>query len=112
VARALREILTTTADDAARTTRFVQRQSRLHGATFSQTLVFGFLGNPPVSLEALAQTAAAVGVTITPQALDQRFTAAAAACLKQVLHGADAHDRHRAGGDPLAGPLAGGRALG
>lgn len=85
VARAMREILTTTADDAARTTRFVQRQSRLGGATFSQTLVFGFLGNPQASLEELAQTAAAVGVTITPQALDQRFTAAAAACLKQVL---------------------------
>ena len=46
VARAMREILTTTADEAARTTRFVQRTSPLSGATFSQTLVFGFLGIP------------------------------------------------------------------
>ena len=85
VARAMREILTTTADEAARTTRFVQRTSPLSGATFSQTLVFGFLGNPQATLEELTQTAAALGVEISPQALDQRFTASAAACLLQVL---------------------------
>ena len=85
VARAMREILTTTADDAARTTRFVQRTSPLSGATFSQTLVFGFLGNPQATLEALTQTAAAFGGNMSPQALDQRFTASAAACLHQVL---------------------------
>ena len=85
IARAMREILTTTADAAARTTRFVQRTSPLSGATFSQTLVFGFLGNPQATLEDLTQTAAALGVEISPQALDQRFTASAAACLEQVL---------------------------
>jgi Transposase DDE domain len=85
VARAMREILTTTADEAARTTRFVQRTSPLSGATFSQTLVFGFLGNPQATLEDLTQTAATLGVAISPQALDQRFTASAAACLHQVL---------------------------
>jgi hypothetical protein len=85
VARAMREILTTTAAEAGRTTRFVQRLSPLNGATFSQTLVFGFLGNPQATLEELTQTAAALGVEISPQALDQRFTASAAACLHQVL---------------------------
>src|SRR5215831_6209112 len=85
VARAMRELLTTTAAEAGRATRFVQRTSPLHGATFSQTLEFGFLGNPQATLEALAQTAAALGVEISPQALDQRFTASAAACLHQVL---------------------------
>jgi len=85
VARAMREILTTTAAEAARTTRFVQRTSPLSGATFSQTLVFGFLGNPQATLEELTQTAATLGVAISPQALDQRFTASAAACLEHVL---------------------------
>lgn len=85
VARAMREILTTTAAEAGRTTRFVQRTSPLNGATFSQALVFGFLGNPQATLEELTQTAAALGVEISPQALDQRFTASAAACLHQVL---------------------------
>src|ERR671922_2168238 len=88
VARAMREILTTTADEAARTTRFVQRTSPLSGSTFSQTLVFGFLANPQASLEELAQTAATLGVPITPQALDRRFTPAAAACLGQGLRAA------------------------
>ena len=50
VARAMREILTTTAAEAGRATRFVQRTSPLNGATFSQTLVFGFLGNPQATL--------------------------------------------------------------
>ena len=59
VARAMREILTTTAAEAGRATRFVQRSSPLNGATFSQTLVFGFLGNPQATLEELTQTAAA-----------------------------------------------------
>ena len=85
VARAMREILTTTAAQAGRATRFVQRTSPLNGATFSQTLVFGFLGNPQATLEELAQTAATLGIEISPQALDQRLTAAAAACLPQVL---------------------------
>jgi Transposase DDE domain len=88
VARAMREVLTTTADAAAKATQFVHRTSPLGGATFSQTLVFGFLGNPQASLEELAQTAATLGVPITPQALDQRFTPPAAACLEQVLRAA------------------------
>jgi Transposase DDE domain len=104
VARAMREILTTTADEAARTTRFVQRTSPLSGATFSQTLVFGFLGNPQASLEELTQTAATLGVDISPQALDQRFTAPAAACLQQVLHAAIACV---VTADPVAIPLLG-----
>jgi hypothetical protein len=81
----MREILTTTATEAGRATRFVQRPSPLSGATFSQPLVFGFLGNPQATLAERTQTAAALGVEISPQALDQRFTASAAACLQQVL---------------------------
>lgn len=104
VARAMREVLTSTAAEAARTTRFVQRTSPLGGATFSQTLVFGFLGNPQASLEELTQTAAALGVAISPQALDQRFTPQAAACLQQVLHAAIARV---VTADPVAVPLLG-----
>src|SRR5262245_18125895 len=85
VARALREILTTTAAEAGRATRCVQRTSPLSGATCSQTLVLGFLGNPPAPLAALPQTAAALEVEIRPQALDHRLTASAAAGLHQVL---------------------------
>lgn len=85
LATAMREVLTTGADTAAHLTDFVQRRGKLSGATFSQTLVFGWLANPDATLENLAQTAAALGVSITPQALDQRFTESAALCLKQVF---------------------------
>jgi hypothetical protein len=88
VARAMRDILTTTAVEAARATRCVQRTSPLGGATFSQTLAVGFLAHPRASLEEWAQTAAALGVSITPQALDQRCPAAAASCLEQGLKAA------------------------
>jgi hypothetical protein len=85
VAQAMQTVLTVVAEKAARVTGFVQRESKLTGATFCQTLVFGWLANPQATLEELAQTAAIVGVEISPQGLDQRFTRAAAACLKQVL---------------------------
>jgi hypothetical protein len=84
----LQTVLTTVADSAARTTRFVQRQSKLTGAKFIQTLVIGWLDNPDATYEQLAQTATALGVPITAQGLDNRFTLEAANCLKQTLESA------------------------
>ena len=81
----MQTILNSTADTAAQETRFVQRKSKLTGRKFAQTLVFGWLSNPQATLEELAQTAATLGVEISPQGIDQRFTEAAAACLQQVL---------------------------
>ncbi len=87
VATAMQTVRTTAAERAGQRTRFVQRprRAKLTGSTFVQTLVFGWLADPNASLESLAQTAAALGVPITPQALDQRFTPTAAACLEAVL---------------------------
>ena len=84
VADAMQHVLTTVAEAAARATGCVQRQREFSGPSWVQTLVFGCLGSPPPSLETLVHTAAALGVTVTPQAVDQRFTAEGAACLEQV----------------------------
>ncbi len=46
LAHALRTVLTTLADEAAHTSGFVQRQSKLTGALFAQPLVFGWLDHP------------------------------------------------------------------
>ncbi len=81
----LQTLFTTTADVLARRTGFVQRQSKLSGALFAQALVFGWLATPQASLENLAQAAAAVGVAISPQGLDQRCTEAAAVFLAALL---------------------------
>jgi len=83
--QALQEVFTTTADALARRTGFVQRTSKLTGALFAQTLIFGWLANPQASLEGLAQVAAAVGVTIRAQSLDERFTEGAAVFLEELL---------------------------
>src|SRR5262249_23261289 len=99
---ALRHTLHTTAHAVARASGFTQRHSKLSGAAFVQTLVWGWLGDPAASLSALCQTAAAAGVPITPQGLHQRFTRAGAALLEQVLRAA-VHQALAAG--PVAIPL-------
>jgi hypothetical protein len=85
VAQAMQTVLTTAAEQAARDSGFRQRDSKLGGAAFAQTLVFANLSHPSATLEDLAQTAAAAGVTVTPQAFDQRFTPQAADYLQRVL---------------------------
>ena len=88
IAEALSTVLTTTADEAAHDTKFVKRRSKLTGSIFVQTLTLGWLANPRAALEELSQTAATLGVQITPQGLDQRFTPEAADCLREVLQAA------------------------
>ena len=102
VSQAMQTVLTTVADTAARATGFVQRASKLTGALFTQTLVLGFLANPDSTREELAQTAAALGLPITPQGLDQRMTEAGAATLLEVL---DATAATILAADPVAIPL-------
>src|SRR5262249_60290157 len=88
VTEALSNVFTDIADTAAHQTGFVQRRSKLSGATFVPTVTLGWLANPRATLEELTQTAASLEVHITPQALDQRFTPRAADCLRQVLEAA------------------------
>lgn len=85
VTQAMQTVLTTVSETAARARGFIKRKRKLTGATFVQTLVFGWLSNPAATLEELSQTAAVVGVEITPQALEQRFTPEAAEMLLDVL---------------------------
>ena len=88
IGQAMKTVLSTVADKAARQTGFVKRESKLTGAKFTQTTVLGWLNKPDASLGELCQTAASIGVTITPQGLDDRFTPEAAALLQQVLNAA------------------------
>jgi hypothetical protein len=81
----LRTVLTTVADAAARPTGFVQRSSKLTGALFAQTLVFGWLHQPHASLDQLSQMAALLGVNVRAQAMAGRFSPASAALLEQIL---------------------------
>ena len=85
VAEAMQKVLTQVADRAAHETGFIKRLRKINGANFVQTLVFGWLSKPDATLEDLAQTAAGIGLVISPQGLDERFTLEAANLMKQVL---------------------------
>lgn len=85
VASAMQTVLTQRANQLAKETGLIQRQRKLSGASFTQTLVFGWLSNPDATLQELAQTATAIGVEITPEAVFQRFTPKASQFLKQML---------------------------
>jgi hypothetical protein len=85
LSRVLNEVLTERADALARVSGFVRRQSKLSGSVFVQTLVFGWLGTPTAGIGLLSRLAGVLGVRITPQGLEQRFTQEAATYLQQVL---------------------------
>lgn len=83
--RHLRPLLTTVADDLARETGLIQRQRTFSGSTLLQTFLFGWLENPDATLTQLTTMAARLGVPVSPQALDQRFTSAFITFLDRLL---------------------------
>jgi Transposase DDE domain len=85
LAAVLQPLFTTEADGLARATGFVRRRRKVSGASFLQALVFGWLHDPHAPLDALADAAGHGGRRVTPQALGQRLTPAAAAFLKAVF---------------------------
>lgn len=85
VATEMQSILAEYAAKVERETGFVERASKMGGAEFVQTLSLGWLSNSDATLEELAQTAATIGVNISAQGLDQRFTESGAKLLKKVL---------------------------
>jgi len=84
----MRHVLTDVANEAAKKSGFVRRQRKLDGASFVQSLLFGWLANPQASGEERAQVAAARGVQISAYGLDKRLTKRAAECLRLVLEAA------------------------
>lgn len=90
VVKGIQYVLTSVSDVIASETGFIQRLRKLSGSGFVQTLVLGWLSKPNATLEQLTQTAATLGITITPQGLSKRFTRKAADCLLQVLEAATA----------------------
>lgn len=85
LSRILNEVVTTSAEALAWGSGFVRRRSKLGGAVFVQTVVFGWLGTPTAGIGQLSRVAGALGVQISPQGLEQRFTPTAATLLQGVL---------------------------
>lgn len=87
VSEALRRVLTTRAQELERETGFVQRSTaQLDGPTFVHTTVFGWMDTPEASYAQLRHVAASLGVSVSNQAVEQRFGVASASLLREVLH--------------------------
>lgn len=69
----LQQLLIEDANRIGRESGFIQRQRKLSGASFAQSLVFGWQANPNASLEELCQSARVCGVAISPQGLQERL---------------------------------------
>jgi Transposase DDE domain len=83
---AVRDVLIRAATELARPTGLIQRQGKVTGANLAQTLVFGWLSNPASSLDELAQFGSDVGLDITGQGLDDRFTQRAVRFFQALFH--------------------------
>jgi Transposase DDE domain len=104
VSTAMQTVLTTLAAEADVELRYTKRPdlAKFSASTLVQTLVFGWLAHPDATVEQLAQMAATVGVEVSPQAIDQRFTVATAALLRTVLLGSV---QQVIASDPVAIPI-------
>jgi len=85
ISTAMKTILEEVANRKERETGFVQRKGKLNGKSFVQAMVFGALGKPELSYTELSQAAGSVGVMISPQGLEQRFSPAASQLMEAVL---------------------------
>lgn len=81
----LQQLLGATANALAKQTGFIRRQRRVTGAGFAQTLVLGGLVEPEATRHQQQQAAVQVGMPISAQGLEQRFTPAAAAFMRALL---------------------------
>ena len=104
VSQAMQTVLTSAAQDADTKLHYTKRSDRAKftASTLTQTLVLGWLAHPDATVEQLAQTAARVGVEVTPQAIDQRFTFATATLLQEVVC---ASMQHLIASDDVALPI-------
>ena len=102
VAESMQAVLTKTGDIIGRETGFIKRLRKLSGSRFVQALVFGWLNNPNSTVEELCQTAATLGIEISPRGLHKRFTPQASDCLQKILETAVSQV---VAGEPVAIPV-------
>jgi len=81
----MQAVLGHAADRIACEQGFVKRTRKITGSSFAQTIVTAGLGSPETTYTDLSQSAAVVGVEISAQGLEQRFTEEAADFLQHLL---------------------------
>ena len=105
VEQAVLTVLCEAAHALERSSGFIQRLNKtsgVTGASFVQMLVLGWLHSPDASLDALVQFGEEVGIHLTGQGLDARFSEQAVTLMRQVFEVALAQVVMA---DPVAVPL-------
>lgn len=85
IAEEMRKVLEEKARELGRESGFIKREVKMDGAKFVQMLVFGWMSNPEATYEEMAQTATTLGMDITSQSIEERFSPLSAEFLKKVL---------------------------
>jgi hypothetical protein len=81
----LQQLFTEDADALAKTTGFIQRRRVWTGASFAQTVVFGWMQQPEASLSQLQATAAACGSGVSIKSVATRLCEVEAAQFMRAL---------------------------
>lgn len=85
VAAAMQAVFGASVDDLARTTRCVRRQRKFSGASLAKTLVLTVLLRPAAKNRDYQATAAKMGIHVTEEAIDHRFTDELVLFLEAIL---------------------------
>lgn len=100
--KAIKSVLQVHADRAGVSTGLIKRVRAFTGATFAQTVVLGQMQEGEIALSDLASFARQVGVNISAQAIDKRFTEKTATFFAELLN---ATFTQVVAADPVAIPL-------
>ena len=85
VSKAIQSLVGELAEEVAAGCRVVKRVRKFTAGTLAKTFVFGFLQNPGASDEELAQMAGVLGVQVTTQAVEQRYSPELVKFLQSLL---------------------------
>ena len=102
VAGSLQTALGAALDAIGRRTGVIQRQRKFSGSTLFKTLVLTVLKSPNPKTDDFVATAAQLGVTVTPVAVEKRFTDKLVSFLRASL---EPMLEHAVAADPVAIPL-------
>ena len=85
ISKSLQNIFGSEAKRLAKETGFIQREVKVNGSNFAETLVFGFLNNPKMSYRQMSQSGSLSGLAITAQGLEQKFSNRSAEFMQAML---------------------------
>jgi hypothetical protein len=102
LAKAIQSVLQVHANRAGVSTGLIKRVREFTGATFAQTVILGQMQEGEIAMSDLASFARQVGVNVSAQAIDKRFTEKTALFFAELLNAAFTQV---VAADPVAIPL-------